>query len=118
MGIGVAHATWANNSWNLTFLLEPRFKMAFQLMAVMLLSQAAQFFDDRPSTASIANIVVVVVMVVLMGITERVLHPPAPIRDTESLRIQFAFSAMTGLLLLAGCQLARLLLPKDAAAVS
>jgi hypothetical protein len=108
VSILAANATWANNSWNLTFLLEPRFRMAFQVVALMLVAQAIQVFDARPRTASLVNIGVVVIMVVLTGLTERVLHPPAPIRDTESLRIQLAFGGMTALLLLAGFQLARL----------
>ncbi len=108
VSILAANATWANNSWNLTFLLEPRFQMAFQAAAVMLLAQAVTFFTDRLPVASAANITVVAVLVFLMGITERILHPPAPIRDTESLRIQLAFAAMTGLLLVTGFQLARL----------
>jgi len=108
VSILAANATWANNSWNLTFLLEPRFQMAFQTMGVMLLGQALTFFSDRPAVASGANIVVVVVMVFLLGVTGRVLHPPAPIRDTESLRIQAAFAVMTALLVMTGFQLARL----------
>ncbi|MBN2470473.1 MAG: hypothetical protein JXN59_07100 [Anaerolineae bacterium] len=108
VSILAANATWANNSWNLTFLLEPRFSMAFQTVAVMLVAQAIQVFDSRPPVASLVNIGVVVLLVVALGLTERVLHPPAPIRDTESLRIQLAFASMTGLLLLAGFQLARL----------
>ncbi len=108
VSILAANATWANNSWNLTFLMEPRFVLAFRLAAIMLFAQAIQFFFDSVELASLANIVVVVLMVGLLGVTERVLHPPAPIRDTESLRIQMAFSSMTLLLLLAGFQLARL----------
>lgn len=108
VSILAANATWANNSWNLTFLLEPRFQMAFQVIALMLFAQAAQVLLPRPRNASLLNIAVVVIMVALMGLTERVLHPPAPIRDTESLRIQLAFGSMTILLLLAGFQLARL----------
>ncbi len=108
VSILAANATWANNSWNLTFLLEPRFQMAFQVIAVALFAQAIQIFDPRPQTASVANIGIVLILVFLMGITERVLHPPAPIRDTESLRIQLAFASMSALLLLTGFQLARL----------
>jgi hypothetical protein len=103
-----ANATWANNSWNLTFLLEPRFQTAFQVMAVALMAQAFQFFDSRPMIGSAANIVIVGVMVFLLGVTERVLHPPAPVRDSDSLRIQAAFASMTVLLLLVSFQLARL----------
>lgn len=108
VSILAANATWANNSWNLTFLMEPRFQVAFQVLAIALIAQAVQFFDTRPLVGSIANIAIVAVMVLLMGITERILHPPAPIRDTESLRIQLAFTSMTVLLLVAGFQLARL----------
>ncbi len=108
VSILAANATWANNSWNLTFLLEPRFAMAFQIMALALFAQAVQFFDARPVIGSLSNVVIVLVMVLLMGVTTRVLHPPAPIRDTESLRIQLAFGSMTVLLLLAGFQMARL----------
>ncbi|MBN1963212.1 MAG: hypothetical protein JW910_01110 [Anaerolineae bacterium] len=108
VSILAANATWANNSWDLTFLLEPRFQVAFQVLAIGLVALAVQFFDSRAQMGSIANIVVVLVLVFLMGITERVLHPPAPIRDTESLRIQLAFFGMTALLLVAGLQLARL----------
>ena len=108
VSILAANATWANNSWNLTFLMEPRFQMAFQVMALALLVQAIQVFDARPLVGSAGNILLVLVMVFLMGVTERVLHPPAPIRDTESLRIQLAFGAMLVLLMAAGFQLARL----------
>lgn len=108
VSILAANATWANNSWNLTFLLEPRFQMAFQVLALGLLVQGLQFFAVHPRWSSIANIGLVLVLVLLLGITERVLHPPAPIRDTESLRIQLAFASMTVLLLIAGFQLGRL----------
>lgn len=108
VSILAANATWANNSWNLTFLLEPRFAMAFQTIGIMLVAQAIQVFDSRPVTSSLVNIGVVLLLVVALGLTERVLHPPAPIRDTESLRIQLAFTSMTVFLLLAGFQLARL----------
>ncbi len=114
VSILAANATWANNSWNLTFLLEPRFQMAFQVMGISLLAQAFQVLDARPAIGSAANIAVVLVMVLLLGVTERVLHPPAPIRDAESLRIQLSFISMTLLLLLAGFQLARLRRHQDA----
>ncbi|GAB4571919.1 MAG: hypothetical protein Kow0077_09870 [Anaerolineae bacterium] len=108
VSILAANATWANNSWNLSFLMEPRFIMAFQVIAVMLIAQAVQVFFPRAEIASIANVVVVALLVVMLGLTERVLHPPAPIRDTESLRIQLAFASMTVMMLVAGLQLARL----------
>ena len=108
VSILAANATWANNTWNLTFLMEPRFQVAFQMMALMLIAQAVVLFTDHPAAPSLTNLVVVAIMVLLLNVTERVLHPPAPIRDTESLRIQLAFAAMTLLLLLAGFQIARL----------
>jgi len=108
VSILAANATWANNSWNLTFLMEPRFQVAFQMIALMLVAQAVVLFSSHPAAPSLTNIVVVVIMVLLLNVTERVLHPPAPIRDTDSLRIQLAFAVMTLLLLLAGFQIARL----------
>ncbi len=116
VSILAANATWANNSWNLTFLMEPRFLMAFQMMALMLIAQAVLLFSNHPMAPGLVNVAVVAIMILLLNVTERVLHPPAPIRDTESLRIQLAFGVMTVLLLAAGGQLARWLYHKDAAA--
>jgi hypothetical protein len=108
VSILAANATWANNTWNLSFLMEPRFQVAFQMIALMLVAQAVVLFSNHPAAPSLTNLIVVVIMVLLLNVTERVLHPPAPIRDTESLRIQLAFAVMTLLLLLAGFQIARL----------
>ena len=108
VSILAANATWANNTWNLTFLMEPRFQVAFQMIALMLVAQAVVLFSNHPAAPSVTNLIVVAIMVLLLNVTDRVLHPPAPIRDTESLRIQLAFAAMTLLLLLAGFQIARL----------
>jgi hypothetical protein len=114
VSILAANATWANNSWNLTFLMEPRFLMAFQMMALMLIAQAVLLFSNHPMAPGLVNVAVVAIMILLLHVTERVLHPPAPIRDAESLRIQLAFGVMTVLLLAAGGQLARWLYHKDA----
>ena len=108
VSILAANATWANNTWNLTFLMEPRFQVAFQMIALMLVAQAVVLFSNHPAAPSVTNLIVVAIMVLLLNVTDRVLHPPAPIRDTESLRIQLAFAVMTLLLLLAGFQIARL----------
>ncbi len=118
VSILAANATWANNSWNLTFLMEPRFLMAFQMMALMLIAQAVLLFSNHPLAPGLVNLAVVLIMVLLLNVTERVLHPPAPIRDTDSLRIQLAFGVMTILLLVVGGQLARWLCLKDNAANS
>ncbi len=113
VSILAANATWANNSWNLTFLMEPRFKVAFQAIAIMLLVQAFQLvLHEKSWVASVTNLIVMFFMLIQFGAADLVLHPPAPIRDTESLRIQLAFGSMLVLLLLAGFQMARLALPR------
>lgn len=115
VSVAAAMATWAGGAFNLAVLLEPRFATAFQVMALCAIALAVQYIDKRPQVGSLGNIAIVVIMVVLLGLTERILHPPAPMAESNAPLIQLAFGAMTALIVLMGVQLSRFGWPAQAA---
>ncbi len=99
---------WAmETNWNGLFLAEPRFRVALIFAVTGLLLQLGLTLVDRPVWASIANLVYFVVLALALRATQNVMHPPAPILNSDAWRIQLFFGGLVVLTLLAAWQIAR-----------
>jgi hypothetical protein len=99
---------WAmKTSWNGLYLAEPRFRLAVIFSVVGLLLQIGLALIQKPVWTSIANIAYVVVMMIALVNTQNVMHPPAPILESDASRIQLYFAGLLILSLLAAWQVAR-----------
>ncbi len=98
---------WASQlNWNGLFLAEPRWKVAFVFSVVGLLLQLGLALIDRPSLASIGNVLFLVALTIGLSAADRVLHPVSPIFTSGSLRLQLFFISLVALTMLAGAQIA------------
>jgi hypothetical protein len=99
---------WAmQTNWNGLFLAEPRWRLALVFAVSGLLLQAGLALVDRPTWASMGNLAYIVLLLVALRFTENVMHPPAPILNSDAWRIQLYFTAILALVLLAAFQVAR-----------
>lgn len=99
---------WAmQTNWNGLFLAEPRFRLALVFAVSGLLLQLGLALLDDPSLASAGNLAFFVVLLIFLRATPNVMHPPAPILDSDALKIQAFFGGLLLLTLLAGWQIAR-----------
>ena len=105
---------WAmQTNWNGLFLAEPRWRLALVFAVSGLLLQAGLALVDRPTWASMGNLAYIVLLLVALRFTENVMHPPAPILNSDAWRIQLYFTAILGLVLLAAFQVARWLYARN-----
>jgi len=105
---------WAMQAnWNGLFLAEPRWRLALVFAVSGLLLQAGLALVDRPTWASMGNLAYIVLLLVALRFTENVMHPPAPILNSDAWRIQLYFTAILGLVLLAAFQVARWLYARN-----
>ena len=95
---------WASQAtWNDIPLGDPRFRTAFQVLALATAFQiAATLWGPTSRLGSVLNAILAVVLWVLMLTTQDVMHPQNPMRSSAS-TIQFFFA-----LLLGGCGIAAL----------
>ncbi|HEX7973501.1 MAG TPA: hypothetical protein VF498_03760 [Anaerolineales bacterium] len=99
---------WAmQTNWNGLFLAEPRFRLALIFAVTGLLLQFGLTILEDPALASAGNLVFFLVLALSLRATPNVMHPPAPILDSDVLRIQAFFAGLVLLTLLAGWQIAR-----------
>jgi hypothetical protein len=99
---------WAmQTNWNGLFLAEPRWRLAIVFALGGLLLQLGVSLVANPAWASAANLAFSLCLGLALAGAENVIHPPSPIFDSEVLRIQFFFSALLLLTILAAWQLAR-----------
>ena len=106
---------WAmQTNWNGLFLLEPRWRLAIQFALVALLLQSAIFILDSPRLTGLINIGYFSGLLWALNRTEQVMHPPSPIFNSGSSRIQFYFLLLLLLCLLAGGLISRGLLSLQA----
>jgi hypothetical protein len=99
---------WAmQTNWNGLFLAEPRFRLAviFSLGGLML--QVGVTLLGDAAWASASNLVYFLALLYALGTTQNVMHPPAPILNSDAWRIQVFFSGLLILTLLAAWQIAR-----------
>ncbi|HSF83527.1 MAG TPA: hypothetical protein VLA49_19985 [Anaerolineales bacterium] len=93
---------WAmQTNWNGLFLLEPRFRLAVIFSVSGLLLQVGLALLDDLNWTSIANLIFIVVLIFSLQNTSNVMHPPAPIMESDSWRIQIFFLGLLGLTLMA-----------------
>jgi len=101
---------WAmQTNWNGLFLAEPRWRLAAVFAVTGLLLQAGLAVIRRPKFYAWGNIGYAAALLVMLRLTEDVLHPDSPIFSSDSTRIQVYFLLLLVLTLAAGWQLARIL---------
>jgi hypothetical protein len=99
---------WAMESnWNGLFLAEPRFHLAVVFAVVGLLLQVGVTLLENPAWASAGNLLYALALLAALRTTQNVMHPPAPILNSDALRIQVFFAGLFLLALLAASQVAR-----------
>jgi len=94
-------------SWNGLFLAEPRWRLAVVFAVGGLLMQIGLALVEDPAWASAANLVFALLLILALQNTQSVMHPPAPILNSDTLRIQLYFAGLLVLTLLAVWQIAR-----------
>lgn len=99
---------WAmQTNWNGLFLSEPRWRLAIVFSLGGLLIQIGLALLNHPAGASAANIAYFLTLLLALTNTPNVMHPPAPILNSDAWRIQFFFAGLLLLTLLAAGQFAR-----------
>ncbi len=99
---------WAmQTNWNGLFLAEPRWRLAIIFALGGLLLQIGVALLEDPAWASSANILYFLTLILALTNTQNVMHPPAPILNSEAWRIQLFFAGLLLLTLLAAAQFAR-----------
>jgi hypothetical protein len=97
----------AQTNWNGMFLAEPRFRMAVIFAVVGVLVQLGLMLIANPALTSSANIVYITWLLLTLQSTENVMHPPAPMLQSDLSPIQFYFGALFILMVLAAWQITR-----------
>jgi hypothetical protein len=99
---------WAmQTNWNGLFLAEPRFRLAVIFAVGGLLLQAGLALMEAPIWASLGNLLYLVALLVALRTTQNVMHPPAPILNSDAWRIQVFFGVLFLLTLFAAWHVAR-----------
>lgn len=102
---------WAmQTNWNGLFLAEPRWRVAMIFAVAGLLAQGGVTLLENPAWASVVNLVYIIALFITLQTTEKVMHPPAPMLQSNAWRIQTFFAALTLLALFAAWQVTRLFL--------
>ncbi len=99
---------WAmQTNWNGLFLAEPRWRVAFVFSLGGLVLQIGATLLEDPRWISSVNIIFAAALFLALRSAEQVMHPPAPILNSDAWRIQLFFGGLTALTLLAAFQMAR-----------
>ncbi|MEN8173319.1 MAG: hypothetical protein ABFS03_10620 [Chloroflexota bacterium] len=99
---------WAmQTNWNGLFLAEPRWRIALIFAVGGTLLQIGLTLIEKPIWDSLINPIFVLALFGVLQTTEKVLHPPSPMLDSQAWRIQTFFAGQTLFLTLAVFQLAR-----------
>ena len=94
-------------NWNGIYLDEPRFRIPFNFAVVGVFLQVGLSFFGTAWT-SLTNLLYGLALFFAMRSVETILHPDAPILNTDALDIQIFFFGLMVLLLLLAAQIARL----------
>lgn len=94
-------------NWNGLFLAEPRWRIAMIFAISGLLLQLGLTLLEDPAWASGANLLFFAALMYSLQASQDVMHPPAPILNSDAWRIQLYFAGLLLLTLLAGTQVAR-----------
>lgn len=99
---------WAMQAnWNGLFLAEPRWRVAAVFAIGGLMLQIGLTLLENPAWASGFNLAYIVALFIVLGATDNVMHPPAPMLESEARRIQLFFMGLNILTLLAAWQVSR-----------
>lgn len=99
---------WAmQTNWNGLFLAEPRFRLAVIFTIGGLMLQLGVTLLGDAFWASTGNLAYFLALMFALRSTQNVMHPPAPILNSDAWRIQVFFGGLLGLTLLAAWQIAR-----------
>jgi len=99
---------WAmQTSWNGLYLAEPRFRIAVIFSISGLLLQVGLTLLENPAWASAGNLAFVIALIFTLANTQNVMHPTSPMFDSNAPRIQWSFSILFILALLAAWQVTR-----------
>ena len=108
---------WAmQTNWNGLFLSEPRWRFALVFAIGGLVLQIGVALLDDPAWASAANIAYFLALILALVNTENVMHPSAPILNSDAWRIQVFFAGLLSLTLLAAAIFARWLFQFESSA--
>jgi hypothetical protein len=100
---------WAmQTSWNGIFLAEPRFRVAVVFAIGGLLLQLGVAITEDSAWASAANLIYAGALIWVLATTPTIMHPPSPILNSDSQRIQIYYFGLVILNLLLAWQVARL----------
>jgi hypothetical protein len=100
---------WAmKTSWNGLYLSEPRWRLALIFAVTGLLLQTGLALLDTPAWTSAGNLLYIAVLLVTLANTPNVMHPPAPVLNSDSLLIRGYFFVLLAIMSLAAWQIARL----------
>ncbi|MBT3390383.1 MAG: hypothetical protein HN413_08230 [Chloroflexi bacterium] len=100
---------WAMQAnWNGLFLAEPRWRVALVFAIGGLLLQIGLTLLENPIWASGFNIAYIIALFSVLQTTANVMHPPAPMLESDAWRIQLYFFGLTVLTLFAAWQVARI----------
>lgn len=100
---------WAmQTNWNGLFLAEPRFRLAIIFALGGLMLQLGVTLLGDAVWASAGNLIYFLTLMFALRSTQNVMHPPAPIINSDAWRIQAFFAGLLVLTLLATWQIARL----------
>ena len=94
-------------SWNGIYLDEPRFRIPFNFAVVGLFLQTGLSFF-KPVWTSLANLLYGAALFLAMRSVETILHPDAPILNSDARGIQVFFAVLVILILVFAWQIARL----------
>ena len=99
---------WAmQTNWNGLFLSEPRWRIAVIFAITGILLQLGLSFTPL-SWSSFWNFAFILSLFISLQTTEKVLHPPSPMLDSNAWRIQVFYGGLVILLTMATWQLARI----------
>ena len=100
---------WAmQTNWNGIFAAEPRFRVAVVFAIGGLLLQLGVAIAEDPAWASAANMIYAGALIWVLATTPNIMHPPSPILNSDSSRIQIYYFGLVILNLLLAWQVARL----------
>ena len=98
---------WAmQTNWNGLFLAEPRWRIAVIFAITGLLLQLGLSFTPV-SWASFWNFAFITTLFLSLQTTEKVMHPPSPMLDSNAWRIQIFYTGLVALMILVAWQIAR-----------
>lgn len=107
-------AMWAmETNWNGLFLIEPRFRVAIIFAVTGVLLQLGVTLLERPVWASLGNLGFILALFLVLQSTRNIMHPPSPILEADSWRIQAYFAALLSLTFISAGLVARMMERRD-----